>query len=462
MATPTPMPRPLDIVLVVVDSLRAASLQDRRAAPRARTPFLDTLETHATRFRRAYASECWTLPAHLSMFTGLLPSEHGAHFRTMAYTRPDPTIAELLAGAGFATEAITRNPVFEGSLPGVTRGFQHVHRPVADVHGVNPLSLMLALSKPRFRRQIRTTGFIHPLQRESRAFLTEFARATIPADVPALDLAVERMRAHRRAGRRFFVFLNLYDVHAPYPPSPASIFWPARSAAGWLDRLVMPFVLPSLGGHAYLREGFRLSETSRRLLLARYLRAIELMDLKLAAFWSALGAEGLLDDTLCVLTSDHGEAFGDHALYLHDASVYQTHLHVPLWVHHPALAPAVVDDVVATRDLFALMRQAGLGHGVDDTLLDAEARGRRPVALAEHFHYPHVPNARARYRHDLAAAITAEHKVIVRPDGVEHYDLRADPDEEHPATAPLAEFLARLPGGGRGLGSWSARHAVES
>src|SRR5437899_12311476 len=112
----------MNIVLVVVDSFRASAL--RAAAPGApRTPFFERLGRETLHFRRAHASECWTLPTHMSMFTGLLPSEHGAHFQTMAYRQPAPTIAELLRDAGYHTEILTRNTLFDGTVPGATRGF---------------------------------------------------------------------------------------------------------------------------------------------------------------------------------------------------------------------------------------------------------------------------------------------------------------------------------------------------
>ena len=81
-----------------------------------------------------------------------------------------------------------------------------------------------------------------------------------------------------------------------------------------------------------------------------------------------------LEDTLLILTSDHGEAFGEHGLYLHDASLYETHLHVPLWVHHPEASPAQVRDVVSTRELFSLMRSAAFGRGVGGTILEPTAQ----------------------------------------------------------------------------------------
>src|SRR5262249_1928253 len=224
------MARRLNVVLIVVDSLRARSLAVGGARDAvALTPFLDQLHTQAIEFTRAYASECWTLPAHLSMFTGLLPSEHGAHFQSMSYRGTQPTIAELTAADGYHTEVITRNSIFDGTIPGATRGFRVNTQVLAPLRGLNPLSVMLALSKPRFRRQVLTTGFFHPDQRKNAQFVATFARATLPADRRALTCVLERMQDSRRHGVPYFLFCNLYDVHAPYPPVESSIFWPLLS-----------------------------------------------------------------------------------------------------------------------------------------------------------------------------------------------------------------------------------------
>jgi hypothetical protein len=430
----------MNVLLLVIDSLRACTLASR-AVPRPRTPFLDRLGSESIHFRRAYATECWTLPTHMSMFTGLLPSEHQAHFQTMRYTGSAPTIAELAAAAGSHTEIVTRNFIFDGTIPGVTRGFQHNTRLLADTGRITPFALFLALAKPRFRRHLRDTGFFHPLQRNNRRFLTTFARSLLPADDRVLGYVCERMRQLRRMERRFFLFCNLYDVHAPYPPTPHSLLRPLRSPSGWIENLIFPTVMAKLGAHRYLRPGFSLSARGRQMLRDRYHRAIELMDAKLAAFYGAARSANLFDETLVILTSDHGEAFGEHGLYLHDASTYDTHLHVPLWVHHPARGPEVIDDVVSTRHLFGVMRTA-LHNGSDtDTILDARFRARHAIALAEHFHYPHLPAAHPRYRQDLAATVHGDTKIILRDGRVDRYDLARDPDEQTPQPSSPHDFV---------------------
>ncbi len=430
----------MNVVLLVIDSLRAGSL-GRPDGPR--TPCLDQLGREALAFRRAYATECWTLPSHLSMFTGLLPSEHGAHFQTMAYAGRAPTLAELLAAAGHHTEVITRNTLFDGTVPGAARGFATNTRILGDLgRAAAPLAVVLALAKPRVRRLIRASGYLHALQRESRDCIRMLTRVAIPADRAVLRHALEQMARCRARGRPYFLFLNLYDVHAPYAPTLASPLRSFRTPGGCLENLRLPFVLPRVASHAYLRPGFRLSAASRAMLRGRYHRAIELMDEKVGEFHAAARDAGLLDDTLLVVTSDHGEAFGEHGLYFHDASVYETHLRVPLWIQHPRLAPAVVDDVVSTRGLFALLRAAGLDLGLSGTILDPRARAATPVALAEHFHYPHTAGLLPRYTQNLAAAVVGTRKAILTRDGVRQYDLATDPEETAPAEGSVAEFVA--------------------
>jgi len=423
-----------NILLLVVDSLRG-DLFGHRAAERPPTPFLDHFGDEATRFTHAYASECWTLPSHLSMFTGLLPSEHGAHFGGMGYRGRAPTIAEQLAGAGYRTELVTRNFVFDGSLPGVTRGFQQHTAPLADVPAWHPVSLFLALAKPRFRRHVRATGFFHPRHAESRRFLTRFARALWPADERALERVLAALVDARRRRQPSFIFCNLYDVHAPYSPAPDSLLRPWTSWAGAAENLRFPRLMARLGADAYLRQGFSMPPAGRDLLWQRYRDAVRLMDGKLAAFFAAARAAGVLDETVVILTRDHGEAFGEHGLYLHDASVYDTHLHVPLWIRDPDLAATTVDDVVSTRALCGAMRAAAGLAERRDTILDPCYRGRHPVAHAEHFHYRHLPDARPELRHDLAATIGREWKVVTRGATTLRYDLARDPGEQQPQAA---------------------------
>jgi hypothetical protein len=82
------------------------------------------------------------------------------------------------------------------ALAGVTRGFRVNTRVLSPRGGMNPISFILAASKPRFRQQILSTGFFHPRQRESRQFLKTFAQATVPADREALIARIELQQSY--------------------------------------------------------------------------------------------------------------------------------------------------------------------------------------------------------------------------------------------------------------------------
>ncbi len=417
---------PRNVLLLVVDSLRSDVLGDPRD-----TPFLSGLYERALFFSRAYATECWTLPSHMSMFTGLLARQHGAHFGHMAYTGSEPTIAEVLAAEGYATEAVTRNFVFDGSIEGVLRGFERKFTPVSE--GPRSVAnLFLALAKPRIRRHVETTGFFSAEHLRRDGFIPTFARTLLPADEIALEVVLERMVAHRETERPFFIFANLYDVHAPYPPRCDSLLRPWSSFAGWEENLLVPYSLAQLGGHRYLREGFCLPDRIRRLLVERYHEAVRLMDRKLQHFFGAADDAGLLDNTLVVLTSDHGEAFGEHGLYLHDGSVYETHLHVPLWIFASDGESGIIDDVVSTRALFHLMKAYGQETSLEGTMLDGNCRGEFPYAEADHFHYPHLDDAAPRYKLDQQAVIAAQQKLVTRGGEIYRYDLDRDAAESNP------------------------------
>jgi hypothetical protein len=177
----------------------------------------------------------------MSMFTGLLPSEHGAHFQSMGYHGTEPTIAELLAKAGYHTEIVTRNSVFDGSLPGVTRGFAENRVVLAErSRGLNPVAIMLA-APPRFRRQVRSERLLPPAPRSA------FPPPLQPRDDPADPRrSASHMAAHRRARRPYFSSPISTTSTPPTRRTPSRLpRWRSAAAVGRTRRC---FVLPYLGG----------------------------------------------------------------------------------------------------------------------------------------------------------------------------------------------------------------------
>jgi len=261
-------PRARNLVLITIDTLRADHVGAYGYA-RAQTPTLDELARTGVRFDRAYAAAPITLPSHATMLTGRYPPGHGARDNGMAMPAV-PTLATVLKAKGFKTAA------FVGAFPldhqfGLSRGF--------DVYG------------DRLGRD--ATG--RPANERPAAQVVDEAIAWLTS-LPAPP-----------APPAFFLWVHLFDPHAPY----------GDASAG-------------------------------RSVLERYDEDIATADREAGRLLKALGPR---TDTLVIAASDHGEAFGEHGEYAHSIFVYDTTLRVPLIMNGPGLRAAVVSDAVTLADV---------------------------------------------------------------------------------------------------------------
>ncbi|MBA3297002.1 MAG: sulfatase-like hydrolase/transferase [Acidobacteria bacterium] len=241
-----------NLLLVTIDTLRAdriGAYGDRSA----RTPALDGIAARGALFSSAFAAAPITLPSHASLMTGRYPAGHGSRHNGMRVDVAVPTLADSLARAGFTTGA------FVGAFPldrrfGLINGFQ-------------------------------TYGDRMPRGLEGRPANERPGSAVV-------DEALGWLQGH--AGGRFFLWVHLFEPHAPYGD--------ARS-----------------GGSAETRYAGEIAEADRQ--VARLL--------------AALGPAA--STTLVAVTSDHGEAFGEHGEVSHSLFVYDTTLRVPLVLSGPGV-----------------------------------------------------------------------------------------------------------------------------
>jgi len=297
-----PAPVPRDLVVVVLDALPASSVSSY-GYERPTTPRLDALAAGGQRFAQAHTTASYTLTSTASLFTGMTPRGHGA-VREVGHVLGEDrvTLAEALAERGFATAAFSLNPQVS-----------------------------------------RETGFAQGFEVFEYAPRDDFTYNQTPAGF--LERVVETWEA--QAGERRFLYVHLLPPHVPYtPPPPYDELFGARA----IDR--------SEGGQAYLRalnmEDVWLTPDDPRVERAkrRYDATLAYADAQLSALLEALGP---LDDVALVVTSDHGEAFGEHGRILHGSMASKEMIHVPLVLHGPGLESAVREDLVRTRDLAATM-----------------------------------------------------------------------------------------------------------
>lgn len=310
-----------NVLVIVVDTLRADHLSAYGYA-RATSPNFDRLAQQGVRFENAISASSWSLPSHVSLLTGRYQFEHG-----VGSVQPElwlgwgnkgmggfPTLGEALEQKGYRTGAFSANRTYFSRDLGFGRGFVHFedyfHSAsdafVRTLYGREFARIYLKRSERSLvKRMLRKFGFTSLLDQDaegSGSYGGAFGvrkRAEV-VNREAMDW-VDRDRQ-----RPFFAFLNYFDVHDPYGaprayPKPA---WP--------------------------------QETD----LDAYDNGAKYVDDCIGSLMEELGRRGLTNNTLVVITSDHGESLGQHHLRTHGKALYWELIHVPLAIWYPGHVPA--------------------------------------------------------------------------------------------------------------------------
>jgi arylsulfatase A-like enzyme len=320
------------IVLLVLDTVRADRLSVY-GYRRDTTPYLRDLAKKSVLYTRAKAPAPWTVPSHASLLTGLWPAEHQAQWGRTVLLPEHLTLAEMLAGHGFRTVGLSSN-AFVDTAFGLAQGFEEF----------------------RF--------FDLDSAQQTRAILQELPGIL---DTTLLD------------ERRLFLFVNLMDAHIPY------------NISVWGDAYGVRH--PLARGRHQLKWSISAGEMQypaklRQQQNAAYDAALRYLDDAVREIVGMLTRRELLDDTLLIVTSDHGEGLGDHPELGHSISLWEEQLAVPLLVRYPGARGA---GSTATH-LTSLV-------ATTPTVLD-ELGLPRPSNLEQRLHFDHA----------LAAEVSADYR----------------------------------------------------
>lgn len=311
-----------NVLVLILDTVRAASTS-LHGYGRATTPELVWLASEGAMFEWAVAPSSWTLPSHGAMFTGRRASGLSTSWRKPLDTA-HPTVAEAFRDAGYATGAFVGNPFYTHHESGLARGF-HVLRDFRR----SRLQLLWSTT-------IGQTPFVNGVLWDRTPSALVAAFRSFDLQVPSEPQSDRRWSPEiiaeflewqeKNRSRPFFAFLNLYDAHDPYEP-PREV-----------------------------RKTFAATPTNQDL----YDAAIAYQDAALGKLFAVLRERGILDQTLIVVTSDHGEQWGEHDLRNHGNSLYLPAVHVPLVLRFPQRIPAGtrVRQAVSLTDLAATLVDA--------------------------------------------------------------------------------------------------------
>jgi arylsulfatase A-like enzyme len=417
----------LNIALLVLDAVRADHVSCYGYS-RPTTPNLDAFASEHTRYAAAVAPGVWTFPSMATMFTGQYPSQHGLNRADRSVPAELRLLAERLNDAGYRTGGFSANP-YVGRMYGFDRGFD-VFREFWGVSGGGGRSGVSGVVNgayqwlwPRVRRTVKRS---QTLTRAYQRYLRRRVEARDKGAAALADAAIPWIREARRAQRPFFLYAHVMEAHGPLAP-------PVRHLRRFMDEPAMARAREiNQDAMAYMAGANPLDDRSMDLLLDLYDGSISYSDEVLGKLLAALG-----DDTLVLITADHGNSFGEHGILDHFFSVHQTLASVPLVVRHPRIPAGVVEGPVGTVDIApTILEAAGLDTaGLSGISLCADTDGRSclvtefldpPLERFDRFHHFDP----VRFRRDLRAVRKGDHKYIWSSDGRDElYDLGKDPRE---------------------------------
>ncbi len=411
-----------NIVLIVLDSVRQDHLSCYGYG-RPTTPHIDRLAAEGLRCSRAYSASCWTIPSHASLFTGQFPSQHRVDLDNRFLLPQTQTLAGYLKGLGYATACISSNNFVAGGVKNLNQGFDLT----VDVEGDYPAG-------------------DSPLSRARRLLQRRWRRLTARDRGARRATRLAREWTARQEGP-FFLFMNYMDCHLPYRlKGPERYRYVPAAQRARVDRLPLdPFAI--MAGELELPEGGAAG------LQALYDGCLHYLDGQVGALAALLKKHGLYENTLFILTSDHGESFGEKGLFDHQYGLYEHLIRVPLVLRLPqGEQPALQGgELVQLTDLYpALVRWLGDGSPAGREALFAGHY--REVALAEYL----VPNLRAfqrrfpqapveRFNAALRSIREGDLKLICSRDGDRLlFDLASDPQEAQDLSHARPEQGERL------------------
>ena len=337
-ALPAPPASP-NVLLIVWDTVRAASTT-LHEYERDTTPHLARRAAEGFVYENAFATAPWTLPSQSGMFTGRWHHELSANW-LIPLNDEFPTLAEVLTERGFSTAGFVANTSYLTFKSGVDRGFIH-YEDFPVTAGEIFLSSAIGRVFVVWNGLRNLIGHHRTLNARTAYELNDRVLGWLPDD----------------NDRPFFVFLNYFDAHDPLlPPEPFHSRFAPRRPWG-------PFTHGANASNHADKENRPAEDI--QMMVDRYDASIAFLDEATERLLTELDNRGVLENTLVIITSDHGEHWGEKGMMEHGTSLYQQLLHVPLVVLPPgASAASRISAPASLRDLPAtILAYAGLPNGV--------------------------------------------------------------------------------------------------
>jgi len=425
-------PQHPNVLLISVDTLRADHLGSY-GYQRATSPQLDALAESGVRFENAYSSSSWTLPAHMTLLTGLPVSGHGVcddqlfNRRTpdglhQPVARRGHFLSELLAGRGYRTAGFYSWKYLEPQF-GFGPGFETYERLGHTFYSYEPVwTEFQRLQEAGDREGMKALAAKHP----------KLFDPTTPSSAEIVDAGIEWIEGVTKADgdKPFFAFLHLFDVHDPYtPPAP-------------YDRMFDPDYEGPIDGTRVTSNASPvqpdMAPEDLAHLIALYDGEIAWVDAQLGRLFARLDELGLAENTIIAVVSDHGEEFFEHGAKTHRNNLHVETIHVPWILRWPGglEAGVEVDVSVGLEDvaptLFGLcglgIMPGAAGADLSPALRSEEAFADREIwSELLHFEQPGTPRLEVSLRHGDRSTLRGARGTSF--ESLETFDLATDAGE---------------------------------
>jgi arylsulfatase A-like enzyme len=395
----TRTPRPADaatppnVIVILVDTLRADKIGTYGYKQRATTPNFDAFAKGGMVWENVISQNAWTVPSVASLFTGVDPQGHralnfkqGEKLATDTISDQHDALAESFKGAGYTTMAWVKSTVISTSH-GYSQGFD----------------------------KFEIVGGKDQAWGQSAKELN--------------DVAIPGLKAALKAGKPFYSYLHYMDPHSPY-----------KAPEPWYSKYKGSYTGPMDGAHVPLEAAFKAGTVTAadwQYELALYDAEVEYWDTEFGRLWSELEAAGAAKNTVVVVTADHGEAFGEHQNVFH-GNLYQENIRIPVVLRGPGIkagrmaADAQSIDIPPTLAELYKLPKGKVWQGKSMAAAMGGGAGHSDVLYSEYAGHRAVLEPGTRL------------KLILGDGACKLYELKSDPLERTNLCASRPADVARL------------------
>jgi len=435
-----------NVVLIVMDTARYDAISPHI------TPKISDLASKGTSFENAFSCAPWTLPSHASLFTGTYPSRHKSSAQYRELDQDLVTMAEIFQNNGYYTKGFSNNVWINQSL-GFAAGFDDFHHGWQYLQSDNDIAeaainaegwdkIMSVLGKMREGNIVKNLANLsYGLKQKFLTSPDDGAKKTTDEIITWLD--------DKSNNKPYFLFVNYLEPHLEYRP-------PKRYTSEFLPTDVNYEEAMEVPQNAwkFITKQTDISEEEFDILKGLYYGELKYLDMQIGRVIESIKDAGEWEDTILVITGDHGENIGHHGLMDHQYCLYDTLLHVPLIVQGKELKLNDDSTLVQLNDILPTLIDA---IDLDTTNIDDQIQGislydnsenLRDYIFAEYRHpqpskqvieqrVGDPQNIMDEFNRSLTAVRNKESKLIIGSDGMkEAYDITKDPKEQNNVYSP--------------------------